>query len=431
MSRGNTGPPAAWAALVAALALDVGSAWRATAQPASDVRTYHAWITGPLPGWDAPGPYPLGADALWWPLRWVPAHDVNLLWLLACTLPATLVACAVLARTASRPVVAVTVWLAAAGLLERSYWMRLEPVAALAVLLMVVGVRRGRVAGPALALSCGALIKVWPVFLAPLAVLVLLARGGRGPVRRSWARWLGWFALPWAGYALVLLALRPRAGITWFTFTFSRRTQGEALSVLPTQWAMAAGDRTWRMTYVGGLDSADVVLGPGLHAARLVLQAVGVAVLAVLAARVVRRPAGPDPQPAPDAGADGAADGDGAGGRLVVVLATQVAVLLVIIFAGPAFSPQYLIWFAAPLAVAAGEGLLGREVLTWLAGCALTYVEFPLLWNEMRRADPVAVAALTARDAVLVVLLLLCLGRVRRATSPVPWRSSVSSGWDR
>ncbi|HEY6798803.1 MAG TPA: hypothetical protein VI248_29340 [Kineosporiaceae bacterium] len=406
MSRDVPTPPVWWVALAAALALDVGSIYRATAQPASDVRTYHQWITGPLPSWTAAGPYPVGADLLWWPLRWLPG-PVNVWWLVACTGPATGLACLVLWRTAGRPLIAVTVWLTAAGLLERSYWMRLEPVAALAALLMVVGVRRGRVAGPALVLSGGALVKVWPAFLLPTALLLPSSAAGRpaGRPAQAAARRLGWFALPWVVYGLAVLVLRPPHATTWLTFTLTRRSQAESLSVLPALWSMAAGGHTWHLRYVGGLDSADIVTGPHLRAARLVLQLVAVAVLAVLAARVVpvarRRGAGTD-------------GGEG----LALVLVAQVAALLVIIFAGPAFSPQYLVWFAPLLAVAAGDGRLGRETALWLVGCALTFVEFPLLWNEMRAADPVAVTALTARDAVLAVLLGLCLWRVLRATGP-------------
>lgn len=411
MIRGETGSRRGWVLLALTLALDTVSVWRATAQPASDVRTYHEWIVGPLPSWSAPSPYPAGADLLWWPLRWAPAADVNLWWLLGCTGPATIAACVVLARTTRRPLTAVTVWLLAAGLLERSYWMRLEPVAALAVLLAVTGLRRARAAGPGLALALGALLKVWPAFLLPLGLLGVTTR-------RSRVRLLAGFAAPWLVYALVLLAVRPPAGTTWLTFTFTRRPQAEALSVLPTLWAMAAGDHTWRMVYAGGLDSADVVLGPGLPVARAVLQVLALTAIVAVAVRVVRwyRSLG-DPGLRPD--------------TLPVLLVAQAALLLLIVFAGPALSPQYLLWFAPLFAVAAGEGCLRREVVLWLAGCTLTFVEFPLLWNEMRAADPIAVAALTARDAVLVVLLVACLLRVRRGTrvpaAPAGVRSEVAS----
>jgi hypothetical protein len=432
MAAARRTPPLAWVALLAALVLDVVSAYRATLAPASDVRTYRQWINGSVPSWTVPGPYPLGADLLWWPLRWVHGSLVesNLWWLVCCTVPVTLIACAVLWRTSARPVFAITVWLLAAGLLERSYWMRMEPVAALGALLMIVGLRRGRVAWPALALSAGALIKVWPVFLAPTALLILLGRDPSGRDRsgrvgwgrwRAPLRWTGWFVLPWAGYLAAIVALRPPHATAWATFTFSRRTQVESLSALPALWAMAAGSTRWTIRYVGGLDSTNIIVGPHLHAPRYALQSLGVVVLLVLAVRVVRwrlalrdAPSGPD------------------GPVLAVVLSTQVAVLLVLIFAGPVFSPQYLVWFAAPLAVAAGAGLLGREVLVWLAGCALTFWEFPVLWLDLERGDPLAVAVLTARDAVLVVLLVLCLLRVRCATRrPAPGpagRKAVDGG---
>jgi len=407
MPAARRNPRLAWVALVVVLALDAVSAYRATAQPASDVRTYRTWIAGPLPSWSVPGPYPIGADLLWWPLRWVHGSLVesNLWWLACCSVPVTLVACLVLWRTASRPVLAMTAWLLAAACLERSYWMRMEPVAALGALVMIVAVRRGRLAGSALALGAGALIKVWPVFLAPTAVLALLGRRGRAG-RTASLRWLGWFVLPWAGYAVAILALRPPHPLTWFTFTLSRRTQVEAVAALPALWGMAAGSDSWTIRRLGGLDSTDVVFGPHLHGPRYLLQALGFVVLVLLAVRVVRRrQAAPDPTGTPDPAA------------LSLVLATQVAMLVVIIFAGPVFSPQYLIWFAAPFSVAVGEGLLGREAVVWLVGCAMTFLEFPVLWPDLEKGDPLAVAVLTARDAVLLVLLALCLRRVRRATS--------------
>ena len=447
MPAARRNPPLAWVALVAALALDAVSAHRATVQPASDVRTYRQWINGPLPSWDVPGPYPVGADLLWWPLRWVHGSLVesNLWWLACCTVPVTLVACLVLWRTASRPVLAVTVWLVAAGLLERSYWMRMEPVAALGALLMIVAVRRGRrgvvgagggagggpvrswrVAASALALSAGSLIKVWPVFLAPTAVLVLAGRAGRA----RWTaplRWLGWFVLPWAAYGAAVLALRPAHPFTWFTFTLGRRTQVEAVAALPALWGMAAGSKSWTIRKLGGLDSTDVVLGPHLHAPRYALQGIGVVLLVLLAVRVGRwRLATADRDGTPDRSALG------------VVLCTQVAMLIVIIFAGPVFSPQYLVWFAAPFAVAVGEGLLARESVVWLVGCGATFLEFPTLWLDLERGDPLAIGVLTARDAVMLALLVLCLLRLRRDTAPrrlpagpgagVPSRSGAPGG---
>jgi len=401
--------------------MDAVSAYRATVQPASDVRVYREWINGPLPSWTVPGPYPLGADLVWWPLRWVHGSPVqsNLWWLVGCTVPVTLLACLVLARTASRPLFAITVWLVAAALLERSYWMRLEPVGALAALLMIVGVRRASragAAGSALALAAGAMIKVWPAFLAPLALLV--SGGGREGARgRSALRWLAWFTAPWAVYLLVVAALRPPHPMTWLTFNLSRRIQVESFSALPALWAMATGSNAWQVRFVNGLDSTEVMVGPHLHAPRYLLQALAMVVIIALAVRVVRwRLSAPDGS----AGADRAI--------LSVALSTQVALLIAIIIAGPVFSPQYLVWFAAPLAVAVGEGLLGREALVWLVACGLTFLEFPTLWARLETADPLALAVLTTRDAVLVGLLVLCLRRVRRETARRTARTRPAGG---
>jgi hypothetical protein len=211
--------------------------------------------------------------------------------------------------------------------------------------------------------------------------------------------------------------LRPPHATTWATFTLTRRTQVESLSALPALWGIAAGSTRWTIRSVGGLDSTDIVVGPHLHLPRYGLQALGVVVLVALAVRVVRwRLTTADGPQGPDRAV------------LRVVLALQVAVLLVLIFAGPVFSPQYLIWFAAPFAVAAGEGLLGREVLVWLVGCALTFWEFPVLWLDLEKGDPAAIAVLTARDAVLAVLLVLCLLRVVRGTRREPAARAAGAG---
>jgi hypothetical protein len=394
--RMASGWAARGAVLLSAMAA-AASGWHAALQLPSDVRNYHQWILGPLPSWDVAGPYPVVADALWWPLRWFHGTNINPWWLLGWTGPATVAVCVLLWRTASRPAVAVSVWLLAAAILERSYWMRLEPIAALLTLAMVVGVRRGRVAGPALALSLGSLIKVWPVFLVPTALLALTARAR--------IRWLAWFTLPWAMFAVAVAALRPASAITWFTFTVTRRTQAESLAALPALWATATGSHTWRVTYVGGLDSADVVIGPDLTTIHLILEGVGLALLTLLAGRLIRwlRARG-EIQP----------------GTATPVLRgyAQTALLLVVIFAGPVLSPQYLVWFAPVLVVAVGERQLIAETVIWLVACVLTSIEFPFLWADIRNPQPFAVGVLTLRDLVLLGLLGRCVRRIWWLTSP-------------
>jgi hypothetical protein len=382
------------------------SAWHAVRQLPSDVRSYRLWVAGPLPSWKLPGPYPVLVDAVWWPLRWYHGFNVNPVWVLCWTGPATVVACLLLWRTASRPVPAVNAWLLAATVLERAYWVRLEPIAAVITLAAVIAARRRRVTLSGLVLSIGALIKVWPGFLIPLVATQLPGR--------SRVRWLGWFALPWAVYLAVVAVLRPPAALTWFTFALTRRIQLESLAALAPEWAMAAGSHTWHTAYRGGLDSANLVIGPHLRTMHLALEAVGVAVLAVVAVRLGRwiRARSAD---------GGSVDGGsvGIGGSFgVVAYYTQTVLLLVMIFSGPVFSPQYLAWFAPILIVALGEGLMVAETVIWLVACALTTVEYPYLWDEITNPQWYAVGVLTLRDLVLFALLSLCLRRLWLLSAP-------------
>jgi hypothetical protein len=377
------------------------SAWHAELQPPSDVRTYHQWIMGALPSWTVPGPYPVVADLLWWPLRWSPGPNANLWWLLGWTGPATALACLLLWRTATRPTLAVSVWLLSAAILERSYWMRLDPIAATLTLATVIGVRRRRVVGPALALSAGSLIKVWPVFLLPMALL--------GLPRRARLRLLAWFGVPWLLYALAVVALHPPGGSTWLTFTLTRRTQAESLTALPALWSIVAGSSRWTVVYTEGLDSADLVIGPYLSTIHAVLEAIALVILCLLVVRLGRWLRACRPIP-----------GAVMPGEALSAVATylQTALLVIVIFAGPVFSPQYLTWFAPVLVLAIGDGRMALEVGLWLVACALTTMEFPWLWDEIRQPQLFAVGVLTLRDVVLLGLLALCLRRFWQLTLP-------------
>ena len=393
----------AWVVGLSVVAAAV-SAVLAVRARASDVRSYHAWILDGLPGWTVPGPYPLGADLVWLPLRAFSGPNNNLWWLLGWTGPATVIACVILWRTASRPATAVTCWLLGAALLERTYWMRLEPLAAVLALVMVVQLRRGKVATSALALSAGALVKVWPAFFLPSALLGLAAARSR--------RWVFWFAIPWVAYAVAIVALRPPAAMSWLTFAVGRRIQVESLTALPALWAMALGSHSWTIRYFGGLDSADLVLGPHLREIHLGLDLLALAGFAVLALRL-RGWLHRTRELRADAG--GVLDA-----VLPVVFCAQIVALLLLIFSAPVFSPQYLAWFAPVFAIAAGEGLLKGQVRVWLVACALTTAEFPYLWGKIRNPHVFAISVLTLRDVVLFVLLAMALRQLWRLTARAP-----------
>ena len=301
-------------------------------------------------------------------------------------------------RTASRPQLAVATWLIAAALLERSYWLRLEPVSALIALTGIVAARRGRTGLSAGALTLGALIKVWPAFLAPLALLLTAAR--------KRVRWLVVFAVPWVVYLGVIYARRPPGGLAWFKFTFSRPIQIESFSGLGAMWAIGFGSHTWRIKFEHGLNSADILLGPHLKTIHLAIELLGVVALAVVAVRLWRAHAAPATP----------------GGRKVLgvpleqALLAQAIVLLVLVVAGPVFSPQYMAWFAPVFALAAGEGLLRTEVVLWVACCGLTALDYPLGYDALRAAGINGLLALTARDVVFVALLVVAYRHLWRLT---------------
>jgi hypothetical protein len=188
----------------------------------------------------------------------------------------------------------------------------------------------------------------------------------------------------------------------------TRRTQVESITALGPLWAMVSGSDAWQVTYFGGLDSADLLIGPGLDSISKGLKAAATLTLLIVAARVVgwlrlhERPI----------------FGAVSRGQLwEVALTAQLAALVLVTFAGPVFSPQYLAWFATVTALAAGAGVLRLEIVLWLVACALTTADFPYLFDRLKAADPLAVSVLTARDIVLLVVLVLCLRRVWRLTA--------------
>jgi hypothetical protein len=208
--------------------------------------------------------------------------------------------------------------------------------------------------------------------------------------------------------AVVVSVVQPPFVMTWFTFTLTRRTQIESITALGPLWARVAGSDAWQVRYAGGLDSSDLLIGPGLEGISKGLKAAATLTLLVVAIRVAGwlrlhgRPIfGPVSR----------------GQLWEVALTTQLAALVLVTFAGPVFSPQYLAWFATVTALAAGAGVLRLEIVLWLVACALTTADFPYLFDRLKAADPLATSVLTARDAVLLVVLAHCLRRLWRLTA--------------
>jgi hypothetical protein len=78
-------------------------------------------------------------------------------------------------------------------------------------------------------------------------------------------------------------------------------------------------------------------------------------------------------------------------------------------------SPQYLVWLVAPAAGLA-TGVRGRRALWALAvAAALSQVEFPFRYSQLRHLDWVDIGVLTCRN---LLLLLACALVVRALVAP-------------
>jgi hypothetical protein len=108
-------------------------------------------------------------------------------------------------------------------------------------------------------------------------------------------------------------------------------------------------------------------------------------------------------------------------------LATLLALLLLIAWVATArvFSPQYMIWLAAPLAVLGvlpGNKLARIDLALFVAACVLTHLVFPLLfdaliWERYFLQGPVLML-LTLRDALVVALAARLAAQAWRASAP-------------
>jgi hypothetical protein len=271
-------------------------------------------------------------------------------------MPAALAACALLARSASRPVLAGA--LATAG--------------------------------------CG--LKLWPA----LALPALLVPGGRRERRDIIA---GAVLTGLLLGALTVVAVGAERLWSPFYFQARRGLQVEAFAALPLLWAHhIAGHADTMIVYAEC--KCHEIHGPGTGAALLLASSallLGAAGLALLYARAFR---------APEA-------------VRTTSLALQLIVLSVIVWiaTGKVFSPQYLLWVAAPLAalgVLPGRQLPRADIALLLLACALSQFVFPSHYSPLiLGGDDAArvLSALTLRDLLLLALGARLAARIWRSTS--------------
>ncbi|MFJ6531817.1 hypothetical protein [Microbacterium sp. NPDC091662] len=227
-------------------------------------------------------------------------------------------------------------------------------------------------------LTIGAWIKIWPGALVLAAVIALRAR----------LRVLIAAAVVSAGVVATLFLLGADTEILGFlTEQTGRGLQIEAVAATPFLWLAVAGAArieysfeilTFQIT-APGVDAVTAALTP--------LMAISVAAVTVLGAlKAVRGATFP---------------------RLFPPLALTLVALLIV--TNKVGSPQFQTWLIAPviLWLVLDRVRARLPAVVVLALCVLTCLVYPIGYDALLRADALAVAVLTVRNILLVVLLVL------------------------
>lgn len=273
----------------------------------------------------------------------------------------------------------------------------LLPAIAAAAALLALSQARAAPAGALL--SFAGAMKLWPLVGLPALALPGTAR----------QRWLMLTAFSIVGLIMLVATLaagglqRVESPLVWQS---ARGLQVEAMPALPLLWARQV-DGGSRWTTVASRFNAYEVRGPGVDVA---LEAARIAMLAALAGaallhlRALRVPAG-------------------ARSPALAALLFLVTVLA-LLSTNKVFSPQYLVWLAAPMAalgVLPGPGLARADAVLFLCACVLTQLVFPFNYDGLvadGQTRTWVLAALTLRDLLLLALTTRLVARVWRTTAP-------------
>lgn len=275
----------------------------------------------------------------------------------------------------------------------------LAPVALTLGALLAIVARRPSL-GFAL-LGLGAMTKLFPIAVVPVALAWLLARGERRAALRGAAA----FAATVLALGAGAVALSPDGAIDAARYQLERPVQLESApaSVLLAADALGWGDAT-RVASHKSTGIAHPVSGE-VSAAFTAGLAGSLVLLTLLVAR-----RGPE-------------DGTGDDCRRLVLAALTAVVAFAAL--GRVLSPQYAIWLmpVLGLAVAWRMWALAAALAT---GAALTLAEFPSRYLDLVAGDPVAVAVTGARNAALLLAVALALGALSRpAPGPAAARSTA------
>lgn len=405
MSRSNTARTAVlWTSFLLIHLVVAVLGWLLPSQPMGDVvLVYEPWATqalngGPIVGVTETWVYPQLAlipmlIAKIVSLPFIAGLGVSGAYLVAWALMVTAfdaVAFGVLVgRASARPRrVAAWFWCAALLLLGPIAMYRIDavtvPIAVIAGLWLT---QRPTVA--AALLTIGAWIKIWPG-----ALLIAAVTAGRGRVRMLFAA-----AAVTAGVIAVVALLGGRAEIFGFlTEQTGRGLQIEAVAATPFLWLALAGSARIEYSFdiltfqiaAPGADAVGAVLTPLMLVLVLVVAGIG-------AVKAMRGAAFP---------------------RLFPPLALSLVVALIVV--NKVGSPQFQTWLFAPLILWL---VLDRTRATVPAGivlilAGLTCLIYPLNYDALLRAELLPVLVLTARNVLLVSLLIVGIRALLRVPTP-------------
>jgi len=265
---------------------------------------------------------------------------------------------------------------------------------ALAVAGVVAVLARRPGAGLAL-VGLGAMIKGFPLAIAPVALAWLWAGGDRRGALRGAAA----LAATLAALALASVVISPGGALDALGYQLDRPVQVESApaSVL---WGLEAlgGERPSTRDSHGSV-ALEHPLAAGVGIAFSAALALTVAALALLAARgasTATRASGRD---------------DVRAARPLVLAA--LAALAACAGLGPVLSPQFLTWTVPLLALALAWRMHALAGVT-AAACALTLAEFPARYFDLVAGEPLAVAITAARNAALLAAVAIALGTLAR-----------------
>lgn len=391
---------AQWALFLAVHILVAWQGWVFPSQPMGDVvLVYEPWSASALTGGTVVGiteswVYPqlalvpmLLAQLLAWPLApLVGTTGAYLIgWaLLVTALDAVAFAVLVGRRPAAPRRAAAWFWIAALLLLGPIALYRIDavtvPIAVIGALLIA---RRPAIASALL--MVGAWIKIWPGALLAAAVVASHRR----------VRMLLTALAVAAGAVLVLFLLGADRHLFGFlTEQTGRGLQVEAVAATPFLWFVPTGAASIDYSFdiltfqisAAGADAVSAALTPAM--------VVVVAALLVLGAVKTARGA--------------------VSNRLLPPLALALVVALIV--TNKVGSPQFQVWLIAPIVLwfvlDRTRAVVPAAVVLVL--CGLTCLIYPLTYDALLRAETLPLLLLTARNALLVVLLVVAVRAVRR-----------------